>query len=177
MIKKIYAGILLLCILQTVQAEELNCKSDYPKIIAPDLELLGQQLKNNDYSLMQQKTHPSLINFVGGEEKYQALLKFAQNTIATSNIEIQNVESSPPLYSYIVDQEEICFVPKTITMKLNGKVIKNPPSFMVAIRPLNSHEWTYLDGSGLQKNPQMLFILFPNFPKNVDVPFKIEADK
>lgn len=172
MIRKIYACILLLSILVPAHAQELSCQQDYPKIIAPDLEHLGQDLKNNDYSFMQQKTHPSLINYVGGPENYQKLLTYAQNIFAQSNLEIQQVESSPPLYSYIVEQEEICFVPKTITMKLTGKTIKAPPSFMVAIRSRHSHQWTYLDGSGLQKNPKMLFILFPNFPKDVKVPFK-----
>ncbi|BCX71870.1 MULTISPECIES: hypothetical protein [Acinetobacter] len=158
-------------ILAPAHAQQLSCQQDYPKIIAPDLQRLGQDLKNNDYSFMQQKTHPSLINYVGGPENYQKLLKYAQNMFAESKLEIQKVESNPPLYSYIVDQEEICFVPKTITMKVAGKTVKAPPSFMVAIRSQHSHQWTYLDGSGLQKNPKMLFILFPNFPKNVKVPF------
>ncbi|ELW84431.1 hypothetical protein ACINWC743_0066 [Acinetobacter sp. WC-743] len=171
MIKTIYACILFLSILAPAHAQQLSCQQDYPKIIAPDLQRLGQDLKNNDYSFMQQKTHPSLINYVGGPENYQKLLKYAQNMFAESNLEIQKVESNPPLYSYIVDQEEICFVPKTITMKVAGKTVKAPPSFMVAIRSQHSHQWTYLDGSGLQKNPKMLFILFPNFPKIVKVPF------
>lgn len=171
MIKTIYTCILFLILSSHGLAQQLSCKHDYSKIIAPDLERLGQDLKNNDYSFMQQKTHPSLINYVGGIENYQKLLQHTQSFLATSNLEIQQVESAPPLYSYIVDQEEICFVPKTITMKVAGKTVKGAPSFMVAIRPQHSHHWTYLDGSGLQKNPKMLFILFPHFPKNVKVPF------
>jgi hypothetical protein len=172
MIRKVYAYILLLSILVPAHAQELSCKQDYPRIIAPDLERFGQDLKNNDYSFMQQKTHPSLIHYVGGVENYQKLLQHTQNILAISNLEIQQVESAPPLYSYIVDQEEICFVPKTTTLKVTGKTVKAPPSFMVAIRSLHSHQWTYLDGAGLQKKPEMLFILFPNFPKDVKVPFK-----
>lgn len=45
MIKTIYAVILFLIILNPAQAEELNCQQDYPKIIAPDLDQLGQDLK------------------------------------------------------------------------------------------------------------------------------------
>lgn len=177
MIKTIYAVILFLIILNPAQAEELSCQQDYPKIIAPDLDQLGQDLKKNDYSFMQEKTHPSLINYVGGAEAYQQLLKYVQNLLAKSRVEIVNVQSKPPLYSYIVDREEICFVPKTITMKVAGQIQAASPSFMVAIRSLQSHQWTYLDGAGLKNNPQMLFTLFPNFPKDVKLPFQTDTIK
>lgn len=36
---------------------------------------------------------------------------------------------------------------------------------------------TYLDGAGLKNNPQMLFTLFPNFPKDVKLPFQTDAIK
>lgn len=48
MIKTIYACILFLTILAPAYAQQLSCQQDYPKIIAPDLQRLGQDLKNND---------------------------------------------------------------------------------------------------------------------------------
>jgi hypothetical protein len=36
-------------------------------------------------------------------------------------------------------------------------------SFMLAVRPIESKEWKYIDGAGLQKNPDMIYTLFPDF--------------
>jgi hypothetical protein len=97
---------------------------------------------------MQQKTHPSLINYVGGAEAYQQLLQYAQNLLAKSQVEIVNVQSKPPLYSYIVDHEEICFVPKTITMKVVVKFKQHRPhlwSPFVHYNHINGPIWTVQD--------------------------------
>ncbi len=42
-------------------------------------------------------------------------------------------------------------------------------SFMLAVRPLDSQEWKYIDGAGLQKNPDMLYSLFSEIPRDKNI--------
>ena len=162
--------------MQLSHAENLSCADDYPQIISADMAQLTKELQQNDYTFLSQKTHPALIEWAGGPQAYQKTLQFAQQIMTQSNLEILEVNMQPPLYSYVVGQEEVCFLPKTITIKAAGQVIHAPPSFMVAIRSLDKHQWTYLDGAGFQKNPQMLYKFFPDFPKNVKVPMDMPAE-
>lgn len=170
--KKLYvAGMLICCFMQNSYAAELSCQADYAEIIAPDLVQIAEELKHNRYDILKQKTHASLVEFSGGQQAYAQLLDFTKSMLDTTNIEILDVELSPPLYSYQVDNEEVCFIPKQITMKLAGQQFQAPRSFFIAARPLNTHTWTYLDGSGVEKNPNLMFIFFPHFPKDVALPF------
>lgn len=178
MLKKILiAGMISYSALSTAFAKDLACADDYAKIIAPDLKKMATELSSNNYSFVREKTHHSLIEYSGGEENFLRLLDLTKGLLKQSNTEILNVETKPPLYSYKVGEEEVCFVPKVTTLKIQGKTTQTPPSFMLAVRELDQHEWTYLEGANLEKNPQMLYVLFPNFPKNVKLPFNTKTSK
>ena len=175
--KKLCFGFMLFCsLLHTSHAAELSCKTDYDSIISPDLLKISEELKNNHYDILKQKTHSSLIQFSGGEHAYAELLDVAKSFLDQANIKIMDVQLKPPLDSYQVGNEELCFIPKQISMKMAGQDIQSPPSFFIAVRPLDAHVWTYLDGAGLQQDPQLIFTLFPSFPKEVTLPFQPVAE-
>ena len=64
--------------------------------------------------------------------------------------------------------EKICFLPKKTVMEVNGQKIQSN-SFMIAAKK-EGKEWNYLDGAGLRKNPDMLWLFFPELPKDIKLP-------
>ncbi|QIO07306.1 hypothetical protein [Acinetobacter shaoyimingii] len=157
--------------ISTTFAQKLQCLEDYPNIIAPELKEMMLQLSKGDYTILETKTHPSLIEYSGGKEAYLSVLKLAQSFLANQNIEITDIKTEAPTYTYFAGDEEVCFIPKMISMKISGKAISVPPSYMVAVRTLNTQEWRYIEGANLQKKPHLLYVLFPKFPKDAKLPY------
>jgi hypothetical protein len=78
-------------------------------------------------------------------------------------------ETGSPTETYPAGDEEICFIPRESVLEIGGKRVRST-TFMIAIRPVGGSEWTYLDGSGLRKTPDLLHKLFPALSRDVPLP-------
>lgn len=150
-------------------AANLQCKKDYETVISKNIIEVSTAFNSGNLRYIESKTDSSLINYIGGKDAYKNLLELAAKSFREKNIVVSKVETSPPQNNYIVGNNELCFVPKQVTLIVNGKQQLGSKSFMLAVRPLASKEWKYLDGSGFQKNPHMLYVLFPDFPRNIKI--------
>jgi hypothetical protein len=155
---------------QSTFAKDLQCKKDYESVISKNIVAISTALNIGDLQYIESKTDSSLIDYVGGKEAYYGVLALAANAFKKGNIVVSKVETQPPQDSYLVGNNEICFIPKQLTILINGKPQLGEKSFMLAVRPLASNEWKYLDGAGLKKNPDMLYTLFPDFSHDIKVP-------
>ena len=154
---------------QSTFAADFQCKKDYETVISKNIIEMSTAFNSGNLQYIESKTDSSLIDYIGGKDAYKNLLELTANSFKKNNIVVSKVETSPPQDNYIVGNNEICFVPKQLTLMINGKQQHGSESFMLAVRPLASKEWKYLDGSGFKKNPDMLYILFPDFPRDIQV--------
>ena len=155
--------------MQSAFAENLQCHQDYKNIISNEMIKLGTAFNTGDLKYIEDKTDSSLINYAGGAKAYENMLEQSVSMLKKSNIKVTSVETSIPQDNYIVGNNELCFVPKQLTLALNGKQQPLTQSFMLAVRPLTSKEWKYIDGTGFKNKPELLYILFPDFPKTIKV--------
>ena len=164
-----FAGVILTS--TTAFANSTQCKDDYEKIIAKEIKDIGTALNKGNYALITEKTDSSIINYAGGKDKYNAILELAANSFKLNKIFVSQVDTHPPKQSYIIGRNEFCAIPKQVTISMNGRKMTGDLSFMLAVRPIESKEWKYIDGAGLQKNPDMIYTLFPDFPRDSKIPF------
>ncbi|MGE8684050.1 MAG: hypothetical protein ACN6OV_06130 [Acinetobacter sp.] len=164
-----FAGVILTS--NTAFANSTQCKDDYEKIIAKEIKDIGTALNKGNYALITEKTDSSIINYAGGKDKYNAILELAANSFKQNKIYVSQVETYAPKQSYIIGRNEFCAVPKQVTISMNGRKMTGDLSFMLAVRPIESKEWKYIDGTGLQKNPDMIYTLFPDLPRESKIPF------
>lgn len=89
--------------------------------------------------------------------------------IPQSGVKLLSSNVGSPTHTYAAGEEEVCFVPKMTVMELQGKQVKTV-SFMIAIRPARGGAWQYLDGTGVRKNPEMLYQLLPKLEQGITLP-------
>lgn len=155
---------------QSILAKDLQCKNDYESIISKNIVAMSTAFNNGNWQYIENKTDTTLIDYAGGKEAYKGLLASAVDTFKKDNILVTKVETQPPQDSYIAGVNELCFIPKQLTFSTNGKSKLGEKSLMLAVRPLASKEWKYMDGAGLIKNPELLYTLFPDFSRDIKVP-------
>ncbi|MEB3768311.1 hypothetical protein [Acinetobacter sp. MD2] len=155
---------------QATFAADLACQKDYESIISKNIIAISTAFNSRNFQYIENKTDSSLINYAGGQSAFRNLLEITANNFKKSNIVVSKVETQPPVDNYIVGNNEICFIPEKLTLMVNGQEHISE-SFMLAIRPLISKKWKYLDGAGFKKHPNMLYILFPDFPRDIKVSF------
>lgn len=155
---------------QAALAIDLQCEKDYKTVISNNIVEMSKAFNTENIQYIEDKTHSSLIDYAGGKEAYRDILTFAVHTFRKANMIVTHVETLPPQGNYIVGENEICFIPKQLTMEINGNQHVADQSFMLAVRSTSSKEWKYLDGAGLKKNPDMLYTLFPDFSRKIRIP-------
>ena len=120
-------------------------------------------------------THPSLQNFVGGPDVFAQITRQSVSQIRESGVKFVASEVGTPTKIYLAAEEEVCFVPRTSVMEVQGKKIRSS-TFMIAIRRTGHGEWKYLDGAGLREHPELLYQLLPNLERGISLPLNmIEA--
>lgn len=147
-------------------ANKAQCKQDYEKIISKEITKMGTAFNDGNYQYIADKSDSSIIELTGGKANYDAILLQAVTAFKNENIKVDKVDTQPPKESHIIQNKEFCVIPKHTSISINGKTVAGDMSFMLAVRPLDSNEWKYIDGAGLKKNPDMLQILFPEIPPN-----------
>ena len=167
LIKFLFSGIILTS--TSAFAEKIQCKNDYEQLISKEITQMSTALNNGNYQFIANKSDLSIIEFAGGKDNYNAMLILAANSFKKGNMQVANVETQPPQNSYIFGKKEFCVIPKQLTILMNGKALTGEKSFMLAVRSLDSQEWKYIDGAGLKKNPDMIYTLFPEFPRDINI--------
>lgn len=153
-----------------IYADKLRCYDDYEKKIKPEIHQFSTAIEKGDFDYIIQKSSPRLIEYSGGVEKYNQLLKFTLSYFELQGIKLEDIEIGVPQQNQLIGETEICVIPKQIQISVNGVSIQSKDeSYMLAIRDLNSTDWSYLDGSGLLKNPNLFNTLFPEASTNLKI--------
>ena len=93
-IKILFTGVILSS--ATAFADTTQCKKDYEKVISQEITQMSTALNNGNYQYIAEKSDPSIIEFSGGQENYNALLVLAVNSFKKGNIQVEKVDIQPP---------------------------------------------------------------------------------
>jgi hypothetical protein len=130
---------------------------------------LTSSVEHGDPELLIKKTHPSLHALMGGQENFERITRQAVTQIPQSGIKFLSSTVGTPTKTYAAGDEEVCFVPKTSVMEVQGRKAK-ATNFMIAVRPAKGGAWQYLDGAGLRQNPEILYQLLPKLEQGIELP-------
>jgi hypothetical protein len=136
--------------------------------LSAEVELMVRNGFSGDYRMALLRTHPKLVQAAGGIKKFEELIRDSMKPIE-GRLQLVSISVGAPTVVYPAGNEELCFVPKTLDVMMEGQTVRRT-GFMVASRKVGFREWTFVDGSGLQKNPDMLKTLFPDLDEDTPVP-------
>lgn len=139
------------------------------KAINAAITAMERSFREADYDGIAKGTHPSLIAKLGGEEKFRKSLESAVGMMRSGKVKISEAQLEVPAELYEAGDEWVCFVPKRNTVEVEGQTVRSV-GFFVAIRKKAEKEWKLLDGAGLRRNPEMLWALLPELPRDVKLP-------
>lgn len=149
-------------------SEEGKLNEEEKTHLVQEVKEMMKSFNEGDAKLLVEKTHPSIYKLAGGEENFKESLIQAAKQIMDLGIKAISDDISPPDRTYRAGEETVCFLPKKTVMEVNGQKIQSN-SFMIAAKK-EGKEWKYLDGAGLRKNPDMLWLFFPELPKDIKLP-------
>lgn len=140
-----------------------------------EVAALTASFERGDAEDLIDRTHSSLQTLVGGHEAFAAIIRGSVEQLGKSGIKFISAEVGTPTQTYAAGDEEVCFVPRISVMEIEGKKAKST-TFMIAVREIGGGGWTYLDGAGLRKHPEMLYQLLPELERGISLPpNKVEA--
>jgi len=138
-------------------------------LIHKDINHMYEAFENGDFSLILNNTHDSILKLVGSKQIFEKMLDRAIEQAKSNGLKYINNKLYQPDNLYIVGKEEICFIPRVSTLKIDGKTVTRK-GFMIAIRKKGESKWKYLDGAGFKQNPNSLWLIFPKLPRDVKLP-------
>jgi hypothetical protein len=130
---------------------------------------MERSFREADYEGIVQGTHPSLFKQAGGEEKFRKSLESAVSMLQSGKLKISEARLEIPGELHNAGEEWVCFVPKRNTIEVDGRTVRSR-GFFVAVKKKAEKEWKLLDGAGFRGNPEMLWTLLPELPREVAIP-------
>jgi hypothetical protein len=134
-----------------------------------EIDTMVSDLQRGRVEPILDKTHPALFELVGGREAFVAVTRQSIEEVLAAGVIFVSSENGPPTETYLAGKEELCFVPRTSIMEIQGQRVRSV-TFMIAVRPKEGGEWKYLDGSGLRRTPELLKMLFPDLDPSTPLP-------
>ncbi len=139
------------------------------KEIHAAIAAMEQSFREADYDGILKGTHPSLIGQAGGEEKFRKSLESAVSMLQSGKLKISEARLESPGELHNAGEEWVCFVPKRNTIEVDDRTVRSR-GFFVAVKKKAGKEWKLLDGAGFRGNPEMLWTLLPELPRDVAIP-------
>lgn len=160
---------LLVCVLLSSGAVAAPLTAADIQTLRSDIALMTAAFERGDAEPLIARTHPSLKALAGGPEAFAELARSSLAQLRDKGLLFVSEEVGTPTDVYPAGEEEVCFVPRVSVMALNGTQMKST-TFMIAIRSKSGTKWTYLDGAGLRKNPEIIYLLLPGLSRDVPLP-------
>jgi hypothetical protein len=121
-----------------------------------------------DVDTLIEHCHPRLLQATGGEPGTRAAFEKLVGEVQSSGLRIESfvVLGSTTLLS--TDFSDFALVPTRSVFRVGDSGRIASWSYLFAARKKGETDWGYVDGSRL--NEDNLWVLFPDFPKNVELP-------
>ena len=158
---------LLLLFTVSLQSKELDKKS--AEFIKKEISSMLELFNKGDGKALLDKTHHSMHALLGGKDKFEKMMSQAIKQVMETGIKFESVKVGDPTQLYEAGDEEVCFVPKESILEMQGRRFKTV-NFMIAVKNTKTGKWSYLDGSGLKQNKNLLWQLLPKLTKELTLP-------
>jgi hypothetical protein len=130
---------------------------------------IAQEAVNEwDFDKMMKFVPPAVINLFG-EDAFERAGRLAAAQEKERGTKFIKTEFGEPTTTYQTGKEEVCFVPRTSLIQVQGIQIKSI-AYWIAVRTNGDSEWKFIDGAGFQSNKELLWKVFPKLPRNVQFP-------
>jgi hypothetical protein len=140
-----------------------------------DVAALTAAAENGEAEVLIARIHPSAYTLAGGPDAFASITRQSLKQLLQSGVKFVSSEVGDPTETYPAGEEEICFVPRTAIMELEGKRMR-AVTFMIAIRQIGGTDWKYLDGGGVSNYPHVFYQLFPKLQPGITFPpYSVEA--
>jgi len=152
--------------------------SDAPQRAALKLkasEFLNAVREENHQHLLE-LTHPSLVQNVGGKEKFLELMR--ENAVEGKRLKlvIKDVEIAEPDSISYVKEEAYAIVPfKQHVSMPTGDELKS--TYLIAASTDVGRTWVFITEAAVNNNRQIILTLLPNFPPDLKLPEKVGWEK
>jgi hypothetical protein len=152
---------MIVTLLACTQLHAKDVKNSAYPTIKNDIIQMYKSMEKGDATIFLEKTYEGIYKLMGVDKtKGEAVLKNAISQMAKQKMQYLEVDVKKPLKTYHSKNEEACFVPINTVMKLQGKKIKSV-GFMIAVKKKGSKLWKYIDGAGVSKHKEALWVLLP----------------
>jgi uncharacterized protein (TIGR03066 family) len=131
--------------------------------------LLDEAMEKQDFEALYQRTHPQLSKLLGGKEAFHEVMKRAFAAFNSGEIKISKTKLGKVSAAYEAGDEILAFLPKEMLVTVGDTTVKSE-GYYLAVRPQSGGDWTFLDGAGLNKNPEQLWKMFPKLPRGAKPP-------
>jgi hypothetical protein len=139
------------------------------KTIRNEIDSMMAEFEQGNIKPLLDQPHPGLFDLVGGRQAFEAMTQSAVAQVMNAGLVFESSELGEPTDLYDAGEYQVCFVPRTSVIAVQGQRIKSI-GFMIAVLQPDGQTWRYLDGSGLRQNPQLLGMLFPDLSNDVKLP-------
>jgi len=160
--------VLAFALAQQAQAAELS--SVERDALMAEAKLVSDATLRGDMATVVAATHPAVVRAGGGKERLVELAQRAFSQMSAQGLEPIKLETSEPDCRFSVPAHRLCFLPKTSTVRMAGKVVKEH-SFLVAVRDKQTlGRWMFIDGAAERRNPGVIRALLPWLPASAVFP-------
>ncbi|MFZ0800154.1 MAG: FKBP-type peptidyl-prolyl cis-trans isomerase [Terriglobales bacterium] len=137
-------------------------------------ELVQSAVNQQDFDTMMKFEHPAAFSLVG-KDAFERAGRAAMAQAKEMNFKYLRTEFGEPSATYQAGKEEICFVPRTQLIEVQGKKF-NSQAYWIAIRTVGESEWKFVDGAGIENDRESFWTMFPELPRDIRFPeWKQEA--
>lgn len=149
-------------------AEGVVLSAEEKKAVSDKAEALQVAFDKGDADAIIAGTHPSIVKLMGSQEQFETFTRQSVKALSGKMTVISRTWGEPtPVYAS--GSEEVFFLPRISVIEMAGKRA-NSTGFFIVARTKGTTNWLFLDGSGLRKNPELLWRLFPGLPKDIVLP-------
>jgi hypothetical protein len=151
--------------IKSTSPAELDRKTD-EKIIDAVMEKLERTYKAGDYTYAFEVMYSPIMDRIGGKAKGLELARAVAAQAKEEQIIIVSWTPRKPYKFVTGTSHTYAIIPYESLITIAGKKMKQT-SFQFAIKVSDS-KWEFVNGDNL--NPEMLAELFPDFPKDIELP-------
>jgi hypothetical protein len=141
------------------------------KAIKTQAEQTAEALMKDDYETMLKFTYPTVVDMIGGRDKFITVVKQGKDGLAQQGITIMQVTMGEPGETVKAGDEIHCLVPQTLILKLENGKLKSE-SHLLAISNDQGKNWYFVDTA--QLTADNIKIILPNFNNDLKLPEKTQ---
>ncbi len=132
-------------------------------------DLGGAAFAQHDYDKYVRETFPGIVEMSGGRDKMIEQMKASFAMMDAQHVKFVSHVSTPESQTTDAGKYEVLRVPEESVLEAGGHRVKGI-SYTLAVRSKPAGEWTFIGGSGLVKQPQLLWQLLPGLPRDYKLP-------